>query len=186
MIWGIPIKKRIIIASSKKSPTKKRSSKKSTSASLKGGAAKSRLHFVSGDHASLYGTDDAELFRYHTACRNMLEHMVPFLASMWMAGIFGDATWAAMMGHIYTAARTVYPLAYRNGWLYVSTMPCYFTTAALLISAVSAVTEATAAGVLVKGLVLLVGLPVVYTQKSVAGLAALLGAFYAVCQVSVF
>jgi len=67
---------------------------------------------------------------------NMQEQSLPFLLALWLHAAFvpGGAHSAAPLGWAWLLARAMYPFVFARGVpaLFVSTVPCYAVTVALL------------------------------------------------------
>ena len=63
-----------------------------------------------GEKFDRYFTPDRRMLAADRAQLNMLEHMPPFLALLWLNAVFVGVTGATIAGGIYLAARVAYPL----------------------------------------------------------------------------
>lgn len=63
-----------------------------------------------GEKFDRYFTPDREMLAADRTMLNMLEHMPPFLALLWLDAVFVSPTSATIAGGVYVAARAAYPL----------------------------------------------------------------------------
>ncbi len=64
-----------------------------------------------GEKFDRYHGGDREMLAADRAQLNMLEHMPPFLALLWLHAVFVSPLGATIAGGIYTASRAIYPIA---------------------------------------------------------------------------
>jgi glutathione S-transferase len=57
-------------------------------------------------------TGDPAFERVFRAHQNTLEHLVPFLAALWLFTIYVNALWGAIIGGIWILGRIIYALGY--------------------------------------------------------------------------
>ena len=94
-----------------------------------------------GESFDRYRSEDPYLRAADRIQLNTLEHMPPFLTLLWLDALFGDPSFAAILGWVYLALRVTYPffmgptlgknVPYR---LLFNTFSGYFVLAALLIN----------------------------------------------------
>ena len=70
--------------------------------------------------------DEDAMFLAERAMMNSLEHAIPSLMIIWLAGIYCNSMLAAVLGGIYVAGRLLYPIFY--GWYGHFTMLVEFAT----------------------------------------------------------
>lgn len=64
-----------------------------------------------GEKFDRYFGEDREMLAADRYQLNMLEHMPPFLALMWLVALFVGPWWATAGGAVYLTARLLYPFA---------------------------------------------------------------------------
>ena len=69
-----------------------------------------REHTARGEKFDRYQSRDRRLLAADRAQLNMLEHMPPFLALLWLNAVFVSPRSATVAGGIYVAARVAWPL----------------------------------------------------------------------------
>jgi uncharacterized membrane protein YecN with MAPEG domain len=75
---------------------------------------KLRLHreyAARGERFDRYFGQDRVMLAADRAQLNLLEHMPPFLALLWLNAVFVDPLWATVAGGVYMAARVAHPFA---------------------------------------------------------------------------
>lgn len=84
-----------------------------------------------------YFGKDREMLAADRTQLNMLEHLTPFLALLWLNAVFVSTTWATVVGAIYVASRVAYPFVMGGhlgrgvrGSILISTLPGYLVIAA--------------------------------------------------------
>lgn len=88
-----------------------------------------------------YFGQDREMLAADRAQLNMLEHMPPFLALLWLNAVFVGATWATGIGAVYVLSRLAYPLMLGSkvggqprAQIMVATLPGYLVMLAFSVA----------------------------------------------------
>jgi uncharacterized MAPEG superfamily protein len=91
-----------------------------------------RDHAARGEKFDRYFGQDRHMLAADRSQLNMLEHMPPFLALLWLNAVFVSPSSATIAGGIYLASRVVYPLVMGarlgrgvRGLIALSTAPGY-------------------------------------------------------------
>jgi uncharacterized MAPEG superfamily protein len=72
--------------------------------------ALAREYAARGEKFDRYFGQDRQMLAADRMQLNMLEHMPPFLALLWLHAVFVSATGATAAGAVYLAARMLYPV----------------------------------------------------------------------------